>query len=342
MVIQTGKIEKYVGSNVYFVGKEKPLFIPPEDIKAAMTNYPVGKVVTYKTKDKQKGTLEGMAEPTANEMKSYQQDQKAAVAAGQKPSEFEPASNLPRDPEAEKQRAAEALQQNLKDKIAEGAGCTPHQEPVCTTSPAPSTRPACFKSALCPKICDGTKDPCQFKPKAKPAEPPKQPAVSSGPTNPSSGTETAQKPAPAPAQGHSGETESFHEALTNIANMDPRLLEHLKEHEPELMKAFTDKMKSLLHEVKDRQKGPVERGQFPTPDELLGMVYNYDTYWKAKTILDLMAAKRIANQVEFKNRLECVSLALSTKPADRETCYRQAWDIYDTITQKINEVTKDA
>jgi len=163
---------------------------------------------------------------------------------------------------------------------------------------------------------------------------------SSSTTNPPTSTGTAPQTTGAPAQGQSTADPSVKELFTDLANTDQRVFEAIKHHEPELWDAFVRKIASI-GEDPTRQKGPVERGEFPTPDELLAMVYNYDTYWKSKTILDLMAAKRIADQVEFKNRLECVSLALSTKPADRETCYRQAWDIYDTITQKINGVTKD-
>ncbi len=226
MVIQTAKIEKYEGSNIYFVGKEKPLFIPPDKIKVAMTNYPAGKVVTYKTKDKQRGTLEGMQDPTANEMKSYLQDQKAAEAAGKGSQEFQPASDIPRDPEAEKQRSAEALQRNLNEKLTE--------------TPA---RPACFKPALCPKGCDGTKDPCQFKPKVKLAQPPAETPIdapgASGTTNPPKSTGSAPPAKPRPEQTHSTvppkdewteERDEFCNLLTATGREGmPALLQHLVE-----------------------------------------------------------------------------------------------------------------
>ena len=323
MVKQTAKIEKYEGNNVYFVGKDKPLFIPSEDLKVAMTNYPAGKVVTFKTKDKQKGTLEGMAEPTANEMKSYQQDQKAAEAAGQKPSEIQPASTIPRNPEAEKQRSAEALQRNLEEKLGETV-----------------TKPACFKPALCPKGCDGTKDPCQFKPK-DPAAKPKEPAAKKDPPakpapegSPSSSV--GEKP---PVQTNPQEAmkiEQGREMLESILNVDPRVIDHIAEHDPELWDAFREKMLGVIPDKKTPDL------KLPSESELVTMTVNYDSYWKAKTLADIVVRHDIRKQVEFKNRLECVSLALSTKPANREDCYRQAWDIYETITQKINEVTKDA
>lgn len=324
MVKQTGKIEKYEGSNVYFVGKDKPLFIPPEDIKAAMANFPAGKIVTYKTKDKQKGTLEGMAEPTEREMKSYLQDQKAAEAAGHGQKEFQPATDLPRDPEAEKQRAAEALQQNLREKLDE--------------------KPGCFKAALCPKGCDGMKDPCQFKPK-KPVvqEPPKEPSGSPAPINPPTGTGTAPQTTPAPAQGASTTDQSIKELFEDLANTDPRVFEIIKHHEPELWDAFVKKIESI-REDPTRQKSPAEDRRMPTDAELLDMTYNYDTYWKGKTLMDIAARHDIRRQVEFKNRLECVNTAITYchlgapgKSPKSEEVYAAAWDIYDTITQKINE-----
>lgn len=324
MVKQTGKIEKYEGSNVYFVGKDKPLFIPPEDIKAAMANFPAGKIVTYKTKDKQKGTLEGMAEPTEREMKSYLQDQKAAEAAGHGQKEFQPAGDLPRDPEAEKQRAAEALQQNLREKLDE--------------------KPGCFKAALCPKGCDGMKDPCQFKPK-KPVvqEPPKQPPVSSTPINPPTGTGTAPQTTPAAMQGAPTTDSSIKELFEDLANTDPRVFEIIKHHEPELWDAFVKKIESI-REDPTRQKSPAEDRRMPTDAELLDMTYNYDTYWKGKTLMDIAARHDIRRQVEFKNRLECVNTAITYchlgapgKSPKSEEVYAAAWDIFDTITQKINE-----
>lgn len=80
---------------------------------------------------------------------------------------------------------AKILQENLDEKRAE------------------SEHPDCFKPALCPKSCDGTKDPCQFKPK-KPVvqEPPKEPSGSPAPTNPPTGAGTAPQTTPAAPQGH--------------------------------------------------------------------------------------------------------------------------------------------
>lgn len=320
MVKQTAKIEKYEGNNVYFVGKVKPLFIEPTDIKTATTNFPPGKIVTYKTKDKQKGTLDGMAEPTEREMQSYLQDQKAA---GNPDQAFQTAGDLPRDPEAEKQRSAAALQQNLDEKRAE------------TT-----TKPACFKPALCPKGCDGTKDPCQFNPKVKPAQP-KEPAPKKDPParhepegSPSSSV--GEKPAIQTNPEETMKIEQGREMLESILNADPRVIDHIAEHDPELWDAFREKMLGVIPDKKTPDL------KLPSESELVTMTVNYDSYWKAKTLADIVVRHDIRKQVEFKNRLECVSLALSTKPANREDCYRQAWDIYDTITQKINEVTKDA
>lgn len=82
----------------------------------------------------------------------------------------------------------------------------------------------------------------------------------------------------------------------------------------------------------------------PTDAELLDMTYNYDTYWKGKTLMDIAARHDIRRQVEFKNRLECVNTAITYchlgapgKSPKSEEVYAAAWDIFDTITQKINE-----
>jgi len=57
MTTAKGIIEKYVGGNVHFFGREAPLFIPPGDIKAAQKNFPEGRGVKYSY---EKGTVKGM------------------------------------------------------------------------------------------------------------------------------------------------------------------------------------------------------------------------------------------------------------------------------------------
>jgi hypothetical protein len=196
MVKSTAKIEKYDGNNIYFVGREKPLYIEATDIKAAMTNFPAGMVVTYATgTGATKGTLKGMMLPTPAEQKSYEDCQKAG--AGQSTTEnFQPAGQRPRDPAAEQKSAKDLLQQNLDAKKAETASGVPVR-----------TVPACFKPALCSKGCDGTKDPCPFRPKIKPKEDaPKQAAGSSGPVNsanPPKVAGSAPQGNPPPASTHS-------------------------------------------------------------------------------------------------------------------------------------------
>lgn len=333
MVKQTAKIDYYQNNNVYFVGKEKPLFIPPEYIKDAIKNFPSGKVVTYKTKDKQRGTLEGMAEPTANEMKSYQQDQKAAEAAGQKPSEFEPAGNLPRDPEAEKQRAAAALQRNLDEKRE-------------------TEKPACFKAALCPKGCDGTKDPCQFKPKI-PAAKPKESAAKKDPP-----AKTAPEGSPSSSAGEKPSIQTNpqeamkiaqgHDMLESILNADPRVIDHIAEHDPDLWDAFREKMLGVMPDKKTPDL------KLPSESDLVSMTLNYDSYWKAKTLADIVVRHDIRKQVEFKNWTECLNLAITFHKMDHpshaelQKLFTSAVLFHRFIHDRLNnvplldEVTKDA
>lgn len=131
------------------------------------------------------------------------------------------------------------------------------------------------------------------------------------PTNPPAGTETAPQTPPAAPQGQSVNEDAVRELLENITNTDPRVMEYLKEKEPALVKAFVDKMESVLHEVKERKKGPAEDRRMPTDAELLDMVYNYDTYWKGKTLMDISARHDIRHQVEWKNWQECLNLAIN-------------------------------
>ena len=60
----------------------------------------------------------------------------------------------------------------------------------------------------------------------------------------------------------------------------------------------------------ERKKGPIEENRMPTREEMLAMVYNYDTYWKAKTLMDIQAREDIRQQVEWKNWQEALGLAI--------------------------------
>ncbi len=62
--------------------------------------------------------------------------------------------------------------------------------------------------------------------------------------------------------------------------------------------------------TESRKKGPIEECRMPTREELLAMVYSYDTYWKAKTLMDIQAHEEIRQQVEVKNWQECVNSAI--------------------------------
>jgi len=85
----------------------------------------------------------------------------------------------------------------------------------------------------------------------------------------------------------------------------------------------------------ERKKGPVEEGRLPTQDELLAMVYNYDTYWKAKTILDVMAREDIRQQVIVKNWQEAVNSAIAACPgAKPEQIFEAAEKIHDFVAGK--------
>lgn len=338
MVKITGRIEKYDDNNVIIRGKA--YFIPTPDLKVAMTNFPADTIVTLATMAKQKGTVQGMAEPTNQELNSFLADEAAGKGAAptkplkdEKPpaSGFQPASELPRKTAKEilqenlDRAAAEAKEKALKEPEKPKEPVSPPTPPA--SPPTPPAKPACFSY----KGCDGKKDPCQFKPKPKPAEPtpPAKPQPEASHQAP-----VVESPAPATNPQDALKQAQIREIVESIVNADPRILDYIKEHDPELWKGFMEWGEKLL---KSRQKSPVEETRFPTSDELLGMVYDYNTYWKAKTVLDLMARQDIRQQVEFKNRLECVSLALSTKPKNRDETFVMAWDLYNTIHQKIAE-----
>ena len=197
----TGKIETYQDNNV--VINDKCYFIQTPDLEVAKKNFPAGMVVTLKTKDKDKGTCEGMAKPTAPEMKSYEQDERARIAQkGGQPLADNPAfqtaaqikadaakdllkTNLEEAKEERAAREASAAQatadgdNNLCSTCTRGSclkrGDGPSSCKDRLTSTPPPAEPAavpsgkvpdCFKKALCTKGCDGKKDPCPFKTKA--------------------------------------------------------------------------------------------------------------------------------------------------------------------------------
>jgi hypothetical protein len=63
-------------------------------------------------------------------------------------------------------------------------------------------------------------------------------------------------------------------------------------------------------ETPARKKTPIEENRMPSREELLAMVYSYDTYWKAKTLMDIIAHEEIRQQVEVKNWQQAIELAL--------------------------------
>lgn len=63
-----GKIEKYDMNNIHIEGREKPLFILPENIKDAMKNFPVG---CYVKLGVVKGTVTGMAKMDETEISGH-------------------------------------------------------------------------------------------------------------------------------------------------------------------------------------------------------------------------------------------------------------------------------
>jgi hypothetical protein len=79
----------------------------------------------------------------------------------------------------------------------------------------------------------------------------------------------------------------------------------------QLKETCTSPAAAPVNPAPERKKGPAEECRMPTREELLAMVYNYDTYWKAKTLMDVQAHDEIRQQVEFKNWQEAVSLAIT-------------------------------
>ena len=313
----TAKIEKYEENNIWFVGKKHPLFISPMDIKEAMKNYPPGTVVTAGTKPKEKGSLEGMALPTPAELRSYEQDQKAREGM----QDFKPASTLPRDPDKKDSKAI--LQDNLDalkaehaktdaalaqinrenqqgtDRIAENTKEIDNLMKKETSPADPPAKPACFKPALCPKACDGTKDPCQFKPKA-PAKQPAEPSQTA-PVGKSPEKQTSVPVNPKEALKQSQAREMFE----SILNADPQVIDYIAEHDTDLWEAFLEKVMGIIPEKK-----PAEL-KLPSESELVAMTLNYDSYWKSKTLADIITRHDIRKQVDIKNRIECVNSAIA-------------------------------
>ncbi len=68
----------------------------------------------------------------------------------------------------------------------------------------------------------------------------------------------------------------------------------------------------LAHQTSEvpETKPPAEESRMPTREELLAMVYDYNTYWKAKTLMDVQAYDEIRLQVAWKNWQECVNSAI--------------------------------
>ena len=64
------------------------------------------------------------------------------------------------------------------------------------------------------------------------------------------------------------------------------------------------------HPPKTKETPDSDPFSMPTHDELVRMVYDSTSYWKAKTFMDIATANRITKQVEFKNRCESYALAI--------------------------------
>jgi len=79
--------------------------------------------------------------------------------------------------------------------------------------------------------------------------------------------------------------------------------------EPETNTAMDPVIKNVMQK-EERKKGPVEECRMPTREELLAMVYDYNTYWKAKTLMDIQAHDEIRRQVNWKNWQECINSAI--------------------------------
>lgn len=261
-----GTVEKYEANNVHIDGKT--FFIPGTDIKAAMENNPVGKVVSYTIHPKQKGTMQGMATPSQAEIDKYNKEHGAEPKKPiPTPAAQQPLSNPPAK-ESGFKTAKEILKENLDAKVAERTN-TPPSAGIPPTGVAQS-------AAIAHEI-----------------------------------TKNVQQTGSAPIQ-HT-------DPLKDTAPLE------LPEKQP--ITGFGGGMSRPL----------------PTLDELVEMVYSYETYWKAKTFIDLIVQHRIEKQVEFKNRLECINSAITfasmnskTKPTS-EQVYDVATDIYTHITGQMNE-----
>jgi hypothetical protein len=229
----------------------------------------------------------------------------------------------------------EILEQNLKEKIAESAA-----------------KPSCFKPALCPKGCDGTKDPCQFKPKVKPAQPKEPAPPQDPPANPapegSPSSSVGEKPAIQTNPQEAMKIEQGREMLESILNADPRVIDHIAEHDPELWDAFREKMLGVIPDKKTPDL------KLPSESELVTMTLDYNSYWKAKTLADIVVRHDIRKQVEFKNWTECLNLAITFHKMDHpshaelQKLYTTAALFHRFINDRLNkvplldEVTKDA
>jgi len=76
----------------------------------------------------------------------------------------------------------------------------------------------------------------------------------------------------------------------------------------------------------------------PTNGELVAMVYNNETYWKAKILLEIQRCEEIRLQVEWKNWQESIALAIQYDegPALKTLMEGHAVEIHDFIKGKIS------
>jgi len=87
---------------------------------------------------------------------------------------------------------------------------------------------------------------------------------------------------------------------------------------------------------------PVEQKRDPiSRDLLLSMVNNPDTYWRAKTLMDIEQHESICRQVEFKNWSTCTDLArqfhaIECQPED---VFTTAEKIHEFIQGKVKAVS---
>lgn len=80
---------------------------------------------------------------------------------------------------------------------------------------------------------------------------------------------------------------------------------------------------------------------YPSDKELLALVYSYETYWKSKTIMDLMARNDIRAQVSWKNWGECVALAIQSSPKNKKELFAIATEIHAFIEGKVYSDDED-